>query len=337
MPRSGGNQKLRPMYLYKLLFTETDEQHPLTRAELSEMLLLRHGMEVNRKTFYDDLQYLQEMGADIAKGAGKGTYFLASREFEMPELHLLVDAIQSSQFITEKKSRTLIEKLTTLCSRYEGGQLRSNVRLARRNKAVNESIFYNIDAIYRAITGGRQLSFLYFNWELQDGKLSRAYRREGALYTVSPVAVTWDDEKYYLIAYNSEAGALRHYRVDKMEKLSLVDKPRSGGELLESFDSGEYTAQHFGMYGGKTMSVTLRFKNEMLGVAVDRFGKDAHIRPDGEAHFLLTADVTVSPQFFGWLFSLEDTVELIAPDEAVHALQTLLATINSVYRKGEIK
>lgn len=331
MSRTGGNQKLRPMYLYKLLFDETDEQHPLTRAELTEMLLERHGIEVNRKTFYDDLQYLQEMGADIAKGAGRGTYFLASREFEMPELHLLVDAIQSSQFITEKKSRALIEKLTTLCSRHEASQLKSKVRLSRRNKAVNESIFYNIDAIYCAITGGQQLSFRYFNWELRQGKLTRAYRREGDLYTVSPVAVTWDDEKYYLIAFDSKANDLRHYRVDKMEQLSIIDKSRQGGEVLENFDSGEYTARHFGMYGGKTMSITLRFKKEMLGVAVDRFGKDARIRPDGEGHFLLITDVSVSPQFFGWLFSLEDNVQLIAPEQAVLQMKTLLDKLNPLY------
>ena len=142
----------------------------------------------------------------------------------------------------------------------------------------------------------------------------------------------WDDEKYYLVAYNGEAGGLRHYRVDKMEDLTPEDKPREGGDLLQSFDSGKYAAQHFGMYGGKLMDITLRFENKMLGVAVDRFGKEARIRPDGSEHFLLTAEVTVSPQFFGWLFSLEDTVELIAPDEAVTQIKTLLATINEVYK-----
>jgi len=326
------NQKLRLIYLYKLFLTETDEQHPLTRAQLTEMLLSRYGIDAERKTFYDDLSCLQELGADIAKGEGKGTYFLASRDFEMPELHLLVDAIQSSQFITEKKSRTLIEKLSSLCSRHEGNQLKGGVRLARRNKTANEGIFYNIDAIYRAITLGHQLSFRYFNWDLQGGKLTRAYRHDGKRYVVSPFAVLWDDEKYYLVAYNGEAGALRHYRVDKMEDLTPEDKPREGGDLLQSFDSGKYAAQHFGMYGGKLMDITLRFENKMLGVAVDRFGKEARIRPDGGEHFLLTAEVTVSPQFFGWLFSLEDTVELIAPDEAVTQIKTLLATINEVYK-----
>ena len=327
----GSNQKLRLIYLYKLFLTETDEQHPLTRAQLTEMLFNRYGIESERKTFYDDLSCLQELGADIAKGEGKGTYFLASRDFESPELHLLVDAIQSSQFITEKKSRLLIEKLTTLCSRHEGEQLKSGVRLARRNKTPNENIFYNIDAIYRAITKGRQLSFLYFNWDLQGGRLTRAYRHGGARYVVSPFAVLWDDEKYYLIAFDGKIGQLRHYRVDKMEDLTPEDKPREGGDLLQSFDSGKYAAQHFGMYGGETMSVTLRFRREMLGVAVDRFGQTARIRPDGNDHFLLTAEVTVSPQFFGWLFSLEDNVELIAPQEAVDKLKALLTAIRSVY------
>ena len=331
----GGNQKLRLIYLYKLFLTETDEQHPLTRAELTQMLQNRYNIEMERKTFYDDLSCLQELGADIAKGEARGTYFLAARDFESPELHLLVDAIQSSQFITEKKSRTLIEKLTTLCSRHEGDRLKQGVRLARRNKTANEGIFYNIDAIYRSITMGRQLSFLYFNWDLQGGKLVRTYRHDGARYVVSPIAVLWDDEKYYLVAFDSKSQQMRHYRVDKMERLTIEEAPRDGGELLENFDSGKYAAQHFGMYGGETMSVTLRYKREMLGVAVDRFGKEARIRPDGEDHFLLTAEVTVSPQFYGWLFSLEDNVELIAPQEAVDKLKALLSDVHSLYERKQ--
>lgn len=326
-----GNQKLRILYLYDLLFTRTDEAHPLSREQLSDLLLSHYDIQINRKTFYDDIEYLREYGADITQ-SGRGKYFLASRDFELPELHLLVDAIQSSHFITEKKSRTLIEKLSTLCSQHEASQIKSNVRLARRNKTANESIFYNIDAIYRAISEGKQLSFRYFNWEMKNGKLERAYRRDGEAYTVSPFAVTWDDEKYYLIAFDALAQSLRHYRIDKMEGLSLVDKAREGQDLLEHFDSGEYTNRHFGMFGGKKEQVTLRFEQKMLGVAIDRFGKDAFFRPDGEDHFQLIADVSISPQFFGWLCSLEDSVELVSPDSAVDEFKKLLSTLQKKYR-----
>lgn len=335
MPRSGGLQKLRVIYLYRLFVTETDEAHPKTRAELCDMLLSRYGISVERKTFYDDLEMFETLGLDIAKGDRKGSYFLAGRDFEMPELHLLVDAIQSSQFITEKKSRALIEKLASLCSHYEGEQLKSQVRLSTRNKTQNEHIFYNIDALYQAIGAGKQVSFIYFNWEMKGGKLSRAYRKNGARYTVSPFGIVWDDEKYYLIAFDSEAGALRHYRIDKMEDIRREKKDRSGGELLENFDSGEYTAKHFGMYGGTLTKVTLRFKKELLGVAVDRFGTDAALRPDDNEHFKLITDVMVSPQFFGWLFSLGEGVEIIAPADIREQFTQSLWDLSMLYDPKE--
>ncbi len=329
MARSG-NQKLRLLYLYELFYNRTDEQHPLSREELCGLLQSKYDITVERKTFYDDIEQLGQFGADIAK-SGRGSYFLASRKFELPELHLLVDAIQSSHFITEKKSRTLIEKLSALCSDYEASEIKNNVRLAGRNKTANESVFYNIDAIYRAIAEGKQLSFRYFNWQLENGKLTRAYRRDGETYTVSPFTVTWDDEKYYLIAFDAAADALRHYRVDKMEGLTLVDKAREGQNLLEKFDSGAYANSHFGMFGGNRTKVTLRFDKKLLGVAIDRFGKDAFFRPDDKEHFLLIAEVTVSPQFFGWLCSLEDGVELLEPSSAVSEFKALLASLQKLY------
>ncbi|MBR5782994.1 MAG: WYL domain-containing protein [Clostridia bacterium] len=335
MPRSSGNQKLRLFCLYKLFLQETDEAHPKTRKELCEMLESRHGITVERKTFYDDLALFETVGIDIAKGERKGSYFLASKDFEMPELHLLVDAIQSSQFITEKKSRALIEKLAGLCSHYEGKQIKSQVRLSMRNKTINESIFYNIDALYDAITDGKQVSFLYFNWDIQNGKLCRAYRKDGIRYQVSPVAIVWDDEKYYLIAYDSRAEGLRHYRIDKMESLQKEEAHRAGGKIMETFDSGEYTAKHFGMYGGQQQQITLRFKKELLGVAVDQFGKNAALRPEVNGDFLLIVNVAVSPQFFGWLCSLEDGVEIVSPADARNKFADMLQKITKTYQQKE--
>jgi len=337
MSRSIGNQKLRLLFLYKLFLRETDEAHPKTRKELCEMLESRHDICVERKTFYDDLSLLESIGIDIAKGEKKGSYFLASKDFEMPELHLLIDAIQSSQFITEKKSRALIEKLTAFCSHYEGEQLKSQVRLSTRNKTLNESIFYNIDALYEAIAAGKQISFLYFNWDLKDGKLTRAYRHGGKRYKVSPFAIVWDDEKYYLIAYDVAAGGLRHYRIDKMEKIEQEQDYRQGGDLLEKFDSGDYAVKHFGMYGGEQQQITLRFRQEMLGVAIDQFGKQASLRPQTDGHFLLITKVAVSPQFFGWLCSLEDGVEIIAPADVRQKFARMLQGLHDTYNNTEVK
>ena len=329
MARSGGNQKLRLIYLYQLFFQETDENHPLTRTQICEMLETRHGILIERKTFYDDLEYLALLGIDIQKGEGRGTYFLASREFELPELHLLVDAIQSSQFITPKKSSELIDKLTGLCSHYQGQQLKSQVFLSTRNKTVNEAIYYNIDAIYNAITAGKQLSFLYYNWTLQQGKLTKAYRHEGNRYLVDPVSVAWDDEKYYLIAHDPAHKELRHYRIDKMEKIEVEATAVDYSE--ERFDSGSYTKKLFRMYNGTQRQVTLRFSADLLGVAIDQFGQSAHLRPDGKDHFLLITDIMTSPQFYGFLFSLQDRVQLLAPEECVTEFQQQLTQIIKNY------
>lgn len=331
MPRTGGNQKLRLIYLYKLLFTETDEQHPLTRQRLCELLESRYDIQLERKTFYDDLQFLSVLGADIQRGEGKGTYFLADREFELAELHLLVDAIQSSQFITPKKSAQLIDKLTTLCSHYQGEQLKSQVFLAARNKTVNESIYYIIDAVYQAIAGGKQLSFRYFSWDFRQGKLQKAYRREGERYLVSPLSVAWQDEKYYLIAFDHHHGQIRHYRIDKMEQVEAEDFPRDLPPETENFDAGAYTTKFFNMYGGTEQQVTLRFTKDLLGVAIDQFGAAAHLRPDDGEHFLLMTNVAVSPGFYGFLFSLQGRVELLAPSECVEEFKTALEKIREKY------
>ncbi|MBQ6946489.1 MAG: WYL domain-containing protein [Clostridia bacterium] len=329
MPRSGGNQKLRLIYLYKLLFTETDEQHPISRDRLFELLQSRYDISLERKTFYDDLQYLEMLGADVQKGEGKGTYFLASREFELPELHLLVDAIQSSQFITPKKSAQLIDKLATLCSHYQGEQLKSQVFLSARNKTVNESIYYNIDAIYQAIAGGKQLSYRYFSPDFKNGKLEKAYRREGARYLVSPLSVAWQDEKYYLIAFDHHHNQIRHYRIDKMENIEVESTPADVGD--QPFDGGAYAAKFFNMYGGEEQQVTLRFTKDLLGVALDQFGAAAHLRPDDENHFLLITNVAVSPGFYGFLFSLQDRVELLSPSECVKEFKAALKKVQENY------
>ncbi len=331
MPRSGGNHKLRLIYLYKLLFNETDELHPLSRSRLCDMLYRQHDIIIDRKTFYDDIYYLELLGADIQMGEKKGTYFLGAREFEMPELHLLVDAIQSSQFISPKKSEELIGKLTSLCSKHQAQQLRGQVYLAGRNKTVNESVFYTIDTIYRAITANHKLSFRYFSWDFANGKLQKAYRKNGERYIVSPRAVAWNDEKYYLIAFDESKAQLRHYRIDKMEQVE-EEIETAFTDDGQRFDSGSYTTKLFNMYGGTEQQVTLRFDKDLLGVAIDQFGKNAHLRPDDEEHFILITDVIISPQFFGFLFSLEQRVELLAPSQCVEEYKKQLKKTQSLYR-----
>lgn len=332
MPRSNGHQKLRMIYLYRLFFNETDEMHPKTRAELCEMLEKRYDIIIDRKTFYDDLAYFELLGIEILRGEKANSYFLAERKFELPELHLLIDAIQSSKFITNDKTEKLIDKITSLCSYYQAEELRSQVSLSARNKTVNEAIYYNIDAIYRGISAGRQISFLYFNWVMENGKLQKEYRKNGNRYTVSPWAVTWNDEKYYLIAYDADRKQLRHYRIDKMEKIDVEKKARRGQELTEHLDSGAYTAKHFNMYGGTERQVKIRFSNALLGVAVDQFGKSAFYRPDDEKHFVVISDVVISPQFYGFLFSLGKDAELLEPADTRAELYKYASKMKKMYK-----
>lgn len=332
MPKSSG-QKLKLLYLMQLLLEQTDEDHPKSRAELCSMLQNNYQIEIERKTFYDDIESLRLYGLDIETTNERTVrYFIANRTFEMPELRLLTDAVQCSQFLSEKKTAGLIDKLTTLCSEPRGRELRHQVYISSRNKTVNEKIYYNIDAIYRAIESGKQLSFCYFNWSLSpQNQLVKKYRRENGRYLVSPFGVAWDDEKYYLIAYDKTAEDIRHYRIDKMDSIQTEDMPRERQDLLERFDSGAYVSKLFRMYGGAEEQITLRLTDDLLGVAVDQFGKSAYLRKDGEGYFKIICNVAVSDQFLGFLFSLGDRAELLEPESARLRFKEHLQKVSKKY------
>ena len=333
MPRSQG-QKSKLLYLARLFITETDENHPLTRPEISEILEKRHGINLERKTFYDDIECLRQFGMEIESVRDKHVrYYLADRMFEMPELRLLADSVGYSQFLTEKKSRALIDKLASLCSVWQGRSLKQQTDLATRNKAANETIYYNVDAVYRAILEGKKLSFRYFNWTLDtQNRPHKLYRHDGALYCVSPWSVAWDEEKYYMIAFDHLSGNIRHYRVDKMDHVSVLNEAREGQEAFEKKRPNEYTQELFNMYGGKSEQVTLRIRRDLVGVFIDRFGKQAHFRPDDGEHVLMLTKVALSPQFYGWIFSLGDGVEILSPDDVRLDFAKTLKNLSKKYK-----
>lgn len=320
MPKQTG-QKLKLLSLLEILWKHTDEEHPLTVSELIEKLSAR-GISAERKSLYSDLESLSEFGFEIERVRGKSTgYYLASRPFELAELKLLVDAVQGSKFITEKKSRTLISKLESLASRHEASALSRQVYVAGRIKAMNESIYYTVDEIHRAITQDKKISFLYFNWDLSK---NQALRRGGERYVVSPFALLWEDENYYLIAFDEQKQKLLHFRVDKMLRLSLVDERRAGKEAFEKIDVGAYSRRVFGMFGGEEELVTLRLQKDLIGVILDRFGREIPVLRDGDDAFRITVPVSVSPQFFGWLASLGHSAVLLAPQSAREAYSSYL-------------
>ena len=319
-------QKLKLLYIMQCLTEKTDAEHSVTTQEIIDYLALQ-GINAERKSIYTDIDLLIDYGMDIVKNSGRsGGYTLVSRQFELAELKLLVDAVQSSKFITTKKSRELIGKLETLCSKYEATQLHRQVVVTNRNKAVNENIYYNVDIIYNAIAENVKIQFQYFEWDVsKEMKL----RRDGKIYEVSPWLLTWDDENYYLIAYDSEAGIIKHYRVDKMLKIELSVEKREG--KVQHFDIAAYSKKTFGMFAGKEETVTLRCDRSLTGVMIDRFGKDVAMRKIDENTIQARVNVAVSRQFFGWITGLGNIVKIEAPERVVEQYRDYLGEIIERY------
>ena len=335
MPK-GQNQKSKLLHLARILNRQTDQEHPMSLQRMMD-LLQAQGVEVrDRKSLYDDLETLRVFGMDIEMqrdGRSVG-YYVASRPCELPELKLLVDAVQSSRFITRKKTDQLISKVESLASVHQARQLQRQVFVTRRIKAMNESIYYTVDALHEAIDSGKQIRFHYFEWALGRGRerVEKRLRKDGAWYQVSPWWLIWDNENYYLVAYDSQSRDVRHYRVDKMQDISLVDALREGGDLLSRFDPGAYAGSLFGMYHGDLETVKLRFDNALIGVVADRFGREVFLSPDGENHFTVSAKVAVSPQFLAWVFSFGSQAEIVAPETVRQQFLHLMEQSKENYR-----
>ncbi|MCR5557472.1 MAG: WYL domain-containing protein [Butyrivibrio sp.] len=317
----GANQKLKLYYLNQIMTKYTDDEHYLTMPEILSHLE-EYGIEADRKSIYDDIEALRGLGVDIImEQEGRSYYYhLGARQFEMAELKLLVDAVQSSKFITAKKSDELIDKITGLVSEYQAKELRRQVEVQGRVKTMNESIYYIVDELHTAILGNKQITFEYLTWNL---KKELVPRREG-LYEESPWALTWDDENYYLIAYDTEEAKIKHFRVDKIRDLTIVDKKREGRDVFEAIDMASYINMNFGMFGKAAgVPVNLRFKNDMVGIVIDRFGKDIPIKPSGEEGWSDTrVTVMISGQFFGWVFAMGGLVKIIGPDNVLEMFNT---------------
>ncbi len=306
MPKSP-NQKLRLLLLERMFLRETDEAHTLSLREI-QTRLQSSGIETERKTLYDDFSCLTQMGVEIQRDGHNG-YYTESRPFETAELKLLVDAVASSRFLSERKSQSLIGKLTALAGYGGARELNRQVHVAGKAKTINESVLYHVDALHTAIRENRQIRFKYFDWSV---KKEKAYHRDGALYAVSPWAMFWDDEKYYLLGYDAETQELRHYRVDKMEQLRMTGAPREGKALFAEARPDTYANRLFGMFGGREETVTLQVNRELAGVIVDRFGMEPAFLQDGET-FRVAVKVALSGNFYGWVFSFGGRVRILSP------------------------
>lgn len=307
------DQKLRTLYLMDIMLERTDDKHLLNAAQLCDILKKEYGISADRRTIYGEMEILAKYGLDVQqkKGSAPG-YYIGARAFELPELKLLVDAVQSSKFITERKSRELIKKLETLCCRWDAAALSKQVFIVNRLKTGNETIYYNVDDIHTAIYENREITFQYGEWTM---KKQLHFKKGGAMYVVSPWALTWNDENYYLVAYDDAAGKIKHYRVDKMQHMEVLETERKGEEAFRGFDLAEFSKKTFGMYGGRDEVVTLVCGRELAGVVLDRFGTDTWMVPVDEGHFRARVLVSVSPQFFGWVTGIGKNMRIEGPEQ----------------------
>lgn len=329
MPR-GTNQKFKLYRLAQIMLEKTDDDHYITMPEIMSALG-EYEITADRKSIYNDLRDLEALGIEV-EGEPVGNryhYHVVNRPFELPELKLLVDAIQSSKFITERKTNTLIKKLERLVSKYEAMELQRQVYVSGRIKTMNESIYYTVDAIHNAISENKKIRFQYFQWNV---KKEMELRHNGAWYHISPWGLSWDDENYYLVGYDSDAGQIKHYRVDKMLHIRMSEEKREGKELFKKLDMADYAKKSFGMFGGKEQEVKLLVANDLAGVIIDRFGKDVMMIPLDEEHFTVNVDVRVSNQFLGWIFSLGEGVKIISPNEVVEQMKKEIERLVQQYK-----
>lgn len=322
MPKSS-NQKLKLWYLYKILFENTDENNPMTLGQIITELG-RYDISAERKSLYNDIELLVNTGVDIVREKrDKFVYYIGSREFQLAELKLLVDCVQASKFVTAKKSGELIGKLEGLASKHQATQLQRQVYIHERVKNFNEKIYYNIDFLHNAVNLNKKISFKYYRYNTVNDK---KYRNDGNEYVVSPYAMIYSDDNYYLLAHYPKYDGVTHFRVDKMTNIKILDEKSEDVKSVtnESFSLAEYTKKVFNMYKGKTETVSFLCDESIISVVIDKFGDNIHLRKENEEEYAVTIKADVSPTFFSWVFMLGNKIKITSPQNVVEEYRKIL-------------
>ena len=319
------DQRTKLLHILEYLLENTDENHFVKNADIQKYLSNR-GIGADQRTVVSDIKTLQDYGYEVEYDYREKAYHVISRDFELYQLQLLIDSVQSSKFIPQKEAKELSDKIKKLASRNERILLERRNYVANRVRSLNDSVFYHIDDIHSAIADGWKLSFHYFTYDLQKNK---KYYKHGEDYIVSPYALVWNDDNYYLLAHH--AGMMKHFRVDKMDDIKIVKERREGVEAFKALKLSERSLKVFSMYGGTEETITLRFSNNLIGVVIDRFGRDIRISPDDDRHFKITVKVEVSPQFYGWLCGLGTGVRIIHPEEVAQKMGEYVRSIAKMY------
>lgn len=316
----GANQKFKLLYLMQIMKEKTDHDHGITMPQILKELE-KYEVGAERKSIYVDfLDMTERFGIEIEKEQiGRETFYhVESREFELAEVKLLIDAIHSSKFITESKSRELIEKIKKFVSEHQAKELQRQILIKDQVKSMNKSVFYTIDDIHVAMNNNKKVRFRYLKWDISKELVPV---HEGNYIEVSPWTLVWDDENYYLIAYDNKEQVIKYYRVDKMKEISLIEESRQGEEAFRQLDMVGFSKSTFGMFSGEKKRVKIKFANEKCGVMFDRFGTDISVRKVDDQTSMISVEVHVSQQFFGWLFGLGKDVTLVGPQEVVEQMK----------------
>ncbi len=319
------NVRLRILLVMEVLVERTDQDHGVTMHDILEWLA-HNEISGERKSVYEDIHALQDYGLNIEFNKEDKTYRMVERQMELAELKLLVDAVHASKFITKSRTKQIIDHLTEYASAYQRQSLKREVYTEKPKSSV-PSGYYGMDTLHEAMGSDRQVTFQYAGWNLEK-KLE--LRHGGARYRVSPWLMVWENENYYLVAYDAELGKMKHFRIDKMSNVELEQERREGKDVFAKMDALTYSTSHFGMYGGEVRRVKIRFDNELIGVALDRFGKEIQIMKSDDTHFLVNVEVAVTSQFFGWIFALGAGVTILTLEVAAQ-MKEQLDQINKNY------
>ncbi len=313
--------KMRMLRILELLRTETDAEHSLSTVQIEQALRERWGLEAYRITIQKDIAALCAAGYEIETiRSTQNRYYMSARLFELPELKLLVDAVESSKFITERKSRVLTEKLTTLASQSEAGQLRRNISIADRIKAGNEQVYYIMDALNDAINARRKVRFYYFEY---DGKKRRRLKNGGEPYVLSPYTLTWNGDFYYVVGFSDKHGKLATFRVDRIHETPVI-LPDKAVPKPKQYSIGDFAEKAFQLFDSEHAQVELLCEDAMMNTVLDHFGGKVRTQKADEGHFTFTAEVSVSPTFFAWVFEFGGKIKILGPQSVKDAYMELV-------------
>lgn len=341
-------QKVKTLFVAKYFLENSDENHPITAGDIVDYLREDCGIEVERRAIYRDIAALRDVYKMDIDGVRGGKYKLLSRQFEFEDLRLLAECVHAAKFISASKAKELVKTISSFCSIYQAEELQKEVFLCDRVKTTQDKVLHNVGIIHTAMATKQdgkphtpqKITFKYLKYTLQNG-VTQVERRKGATYKVSPYKLLINEGNYYLLGYgsvgNRKTPQIATYRIDRMKEVKLVNEPREGAEEFSKIDMESYTRRVFSMFGGERKRVSIRFRNDLLDTAIERFGtgKDTFYRPDDKEYFVVTADVEVSDQFFAWVCGFRKRAAIINPPDVVESMKKFLEDIETRYQVEE--